>query len=281
MNYRHIYHAGNFADVFKHVVLIALISHLLKKDKPFCYLDTHAGAGRYDLTSDIAKKTGEFQNGVSRIYYRKDCPEIIKKYQEIIKFCQPNQQKELDSAVNPRNDGSSSIVCYPGSPLFVYSMLREQDRMILSELHPSDARSLKEEFCHDRLVSVHQMDGYESMKAFLPVKSGRGFILIDPPFEKPDEFKCIFKALKIAHEKFPQGIYAIWYPTKEPQKVERFHKELSKIGFEKIIRLSFSVKPQLEAVEFVSCGMTIINPPFEFEKQFKPVFAWLQKALVL
>jgi 23S rRNA (adenine2030-N6)-methyltransferase len=268
MNYRHIYHAGNFADVFKHVVLIGLVQHLLKKEKPFCFMDTHAGTGRYDLTSEIAKKTGEFNQGVSRVYHRTDCPSLIKDYQDIIKSYQSNTSNNI-------------VSCYPGSPLFVYALLREQDRMILSELHPADARTLKQEFWNDDRVAVHQMDGYQSINAFLPIKQGRGLILIDPPFEKPDEFKRIFEALNTAYKKFPHGLYAIWYPMKEPRKVERFHHELQKIGFEKITQLNFSVSEEIGSTGLVSCGLTIINPPFEFEQQINPVLSWLRKALAL
>ena len=168
MNYRHVYHAGNFADVFKHVVLLTLLRHLHKKPQPFCYLDTHAGSGRYLLSSPEAQRTLEYSQGIGRLYAAADLPPLLADYVERV--------RGADAA-----NSADALLVYPGSPLIAQTMLRPQDRAVLMELHPADAASLKALFRGNRQVAVHAGNGYHGLKAFLPPPERRGLVLIDPP----------------------------------------------------------------------------------------------------
>ena len=171
MNYRHLYHAGGFADVFKHVVLSLVLRRLAEKDTPFCVLDTHAGIGRYDLETPAAQKTGEYRQGIAKVLLAKDAPAELGPYLDLIR------------ALNP----GGALRWYPGSPLVEQRLTRPQDRLVLMELHPEDARTLKRSFAGDPRVGVHHEDGYLGVKAFLPPKERRGLVLIDPPYEERDE----------------------------------------------------------------------------------------------
>jgi 23S rRNA (adenine2030-N6)-methyltransferase len=280
MNYKHIYHAGNFADVFKHLVLILLIEALRKKDKPFLYLDTHAGTGIYDLTSEIAKKTNESSNGVSRIYHLTNVPSAVKIYQQIIRNL---------------NDNSETLRFYPGSPYIVASLLRDNDRMVLTELHEEEYTILKDNVAADfsprnklKNIAIHHLDGYQALKAFLPPKDiGRGLILIDPPFEQNIEWNQVINGLDIALQRFPHGIYAIWYPNKDHKITSSFYSDLKqKINYKDILRVEFEITktpafPDRDAkfarTPLSSCGMIIINPPWQFKKELDPIMAWLKK----
>jgi len=275
MNYRHIYHAGNFADVFKHVVLLALIDALSKKEKPWCYLDTHAGTGRYDLFSMEAQKTKEFQNGVQEIVTRKivagtTTHAIIQQYLSILK-----------SEDYPH--------FYPGSPSFVYHCLRPQDRMVLIEKHPEEAMALKMLFkerggSSHQTISIHQQDGYQSIKAFLPPKERRGLILIDPPFEQLDEWEQIVQSLKLGMQRFASGIFAIWYPIKDTISVQRFHQALQALNQEpsaqstessgtrkEILIAEFHLYPETMAQGLRGAGMVIVNPPWKMMDTLNPL----------
>ncbi|MBU0455622.1 MAG: 23S rRNA (adenine(2030)-N(6))-methyltransferase RlmJ [Pseudomonadota bacterium] len=270
MNYRHIFHAGNFADVFKHCLLILLTQSLSKKETPFCYLDTHAGIGLYDLTSPEAQKTKEYENGVSRILSLEQAPPIIKTFQNIIQNMNAHERTACEAFPH----------FYPGSPSFVRALLRPQDRMILVELHPEDVKSLKQFFRKDSQTAVHHNDGYQAIKAFLPPKEKRGLILIDPPFEKTDEFQNIIKAMKTAYRKFPTGVYAIWYPIKDQIAVNRFHNQLKGLGFSAIATTNFScssIETKPDATPLCKMGMVIVNPPFQFEQEWNALREWLKK----
>jgi 23S rRNA (adenine2030-N6)-methyltransferase len=295
MNYRHIFHAGNFADVFKHLVLILLIESLCKKEKPFFYLDTHAGSGIYDIGSETAKKSAEFVNGISRIYNLTECPEVVKQYQEII--------RKLNS------EKPGTLRFYPGSPYIVYSMLREHDHMVLTELHEEEYETLKNNVAagfslrniytqakacgynfqnKSKNIAIHHIDGYQALKAFLPPKSiGRGLILIDPPFEQNIEWNQIINGLEIALQRFPHGIYAIWYPNKDNKITSSFYSDLKqKLSYKDILRIEFEATktaafPDRDAAfgrtPLNSCGMIIINPPWQFKQQLDPILTWLKK----
>jgi len=274
MNYRHSYHAGNFADVFKHCILILLMQSLLQKDKEVTYLDTHAGIGKYDLTAEDAQKTKEYENGIRRLY--KFCgdlelPPLINDYLRIVKEFNPGC-----SGINnfPR--------FYPGSPWIVRALLRKQDYMILVEKHPDEMLSLKKEFKRDKKVAVHYLDGFQGLKAFLPPKNGRGLTLIDPSYEDIAEFQKIVLSLEIVLDRFPIGIYAIWYPIKDLAAVKHFHQDLIKLNVKKILIAELSVGVDLGSENGLrSCGMVIINPPWKFEEKLKPVLEYLRKVLAI
>lgn len=265
MNYRHIYHAGSFADVFKHIVLIALIRALSRKEKPFCYLDTHAGVARYDLFALEAKKTQEAQNGIFKLPLEKNLPQLAAEYVQII------------TAFNQEN---SQLQFYPGSPRIVRPLLRSADRMILTELHPRDFDKLKQEFLRDRQVLVQQQDAYQALKAFLPPKERRGLVLIDPPFEKMDEFKQIIAGLKNALERWATGVYAIWYPLKDKIEIEKFYRSLKNLNKNTLIA-ELNIYPKDVMMGLPGCGMAIINPPYQLDVTLKEVMPWLWSVLAI
>lgn len=272
MNYRHIYHAGNFADVFKHCVLLLLIESLLHKDKPFCYVDTHAGIGIYDLQSEFAQKTLEYSLGVAHILdcAAQDIPPELAPYLAAIK------QLNFPFVTMPLN--GSNLRFYPGSPYLVRSLLRAHDRMILTELHKEDVLQLKQVFARDKQVAVHHCDGYQGLKAFLPPRERRGLVLIDPAFEQKNEFELILAALQTALSRWQSGIYAIWYPITDFALVSNFRRFLRKMSVPVLI-CEMTINKQTALKEFVGCGFAIINPPWQLDKKLQRVLPWLWKAL--
>lgn len=252
MNYRHIYHAGNFADVVKHVVLLTLLQYLHKKPQPFCYLDTHAGIGRYPLDSVEAQKTLEYHQGVERLYTAAGLPQEIADYIERVRGSDPA-------------NSTGHLAVYPGSPLLARGLLRPQDRAVLLELHPSDAASLKALFRSDRQVAVHATDGYQGLKAFLPPPERRGLVLIDPPFEAVNEFERLVDGLREATRRWPTGMYAVWYPIKDRRDTYRFEAALKKIGLPKLLLAELCLFPDDLPDRFNGCGMAIVNPPWQHD----------------
>lgn len=251
MNYRHIYHAGNFADVVKHLTLVALLEQLQRKPQPFCYLDTHAGLGEYSLESEQARKTLEYVNGVGRLLQARNLPAEIEHYLALVR------------ARNP----AGALQRYPGSPALARALLRPQDRAVLMELHPEDAAVLKTRFRGDDQVAVHHMDGYHGLKAFLPPAERRGLVLIDPPFEVTDEFERMVEGLRQAHRRWPTGVYALWYPVKDRRGVWHFHQDLKKSGIRKILLAELCLYPEDDPERFNGCGMVIVNPPWQLDSR--------------
>ncbi|EKD77503.1 MAG: hypothetical protein ACD_42C00315G0001 [uncultured bacterium] len=255
MNYRHIYHAGNFADVIKHIVLITLLKSLQKKEVPFCLLDTHAGIGLYDLHSNESQKKQESQNGIGKLFFSRseEIPEIIKNYLEIVK-----------------KYNADELLFYPGSPLIAENTLRENDQLILCELHPDDFQTLKTPFSKKNNIAIHHMDAYLAMKAFLPPKLKRGLVLIDPPFEKTDEFQKIIDGLKHTLKHWRSGIFMIWYPIKNTDHVKKFYDEIQNIAVSHLI-IEFGLLDSVEPGKLSECGLLIINPPWKIADELKTV----------
>jgi 23S rRNA (adenine2030-N6)-methyltransferase len=249
VNYRHLFHAGNFADVFKHVALLLLLRALQKKDTPFCYLDTHAGAGRYDFTEPAAQRSPEYRDGIARLWERETAG-VIGDYVATVR----------------RYNEDGRLRFYPGSPLLARQWLRPQDRMVLCERHPEEYQRLRAEFAADRRVAVHERDGYEAMKALLPPPERRGLVLIDPPYEQPDEFERIVKALRAAHRRWATGVYAVWYPIKDRAAVERFHARLGASEWRKLLAAELTVFPEDTAFRLNGCGLAIINTPWGLDR---------------
>ncbi len=243
-----------------------LAGSLFKKNSPLLYLDTHAGIGKYDLTAESTQKTREYENGVARIYNLHDCPSTIKTYQDTVR------------AVNSH---TKKLHFYPGSPLIMRMLLRTQDHMVLTELHKEDVLLLKRYFYRDKQVAVHHTNGYQGLKAFLPPKCGRGLILIDPPFEEKNEFEQIVTELQTALKRFSSGIYMIWYPIKNLLEVKNFYANLRTIECKNILAIELSVNKNIEDSGLTSCGLIIINAPWQFEIELKPTLSWLCKALAL
>lgn len=257
MNYRHIFHAGNFADVFKHIVLVLLTQSFFRKETAFCYLDTHAGIGSYDLSSAPAQKSKEYENGIKKLFQAKNPPELIREYLAAI----------------------TSHQQYPGSPELVKRLIRPQDRMILNELHPEDYETLKTHFAHNKQVAVHHQDGYQSLKAFLPPKEKRGLILIDPPYEKTNELTQLTSILQQTLKRFETGVYAIWFPIKHRHSIERFYQDLKNKISRPMLTCELSIYPENLATHLNGCGMLIINPPFQIDQQLNTVLPWLWEQL--
>jgi 23S rRNA (adenine2030-N6)-methyltransferase len=270
MNYKHIYHAGNFADVTKHLILMALITSLKAKNKPFCYIDTHAGAGYYDLFSDVANKTKEFTLGIEKIIQAEHPPMLVKEYLTTI--------HDINNKLTHSN--FASLRYYPGSPLIARHLLRASDRIVACELHPEEYQALRTTFNLDKQVAVHHTDGFLGLKAFLPPKEHRGLILIDPPYEDPDEFNRIARTLPIALKRFETGIYAIWYPIKEKIQLERFYRTLSAAISQPIMIVELTIYPDI-ANHLNGSGLAIINPPWQFETAMHDILPWIWKALTI
>jgi len=265
MNYRHTYHAGNFADVFKHIILVALTQSLTQKETGFCYLDTHAGIGQYDLLTGPAQKNKEFKNGILKVLTQPKPPTLVQSYLECVQ------------AMNPGT--SDTLHYYPGSPAIVRHFLRPQDRMVLCELHEDDWESLKNNFHHDKQIAVHHQDGYQGLKAFLPPKERRGFVLIDPPYEKPDEATTAVAGLCMALERWETGTYALWYPIKERRSIERFHRTLTQKISHPVLIVELSIYPDNVATHLNGNGIAIVNPPWQLEQTIKEALGWLWRAL--
>ena len=261
--YRHLFHAGNFADVFKHALLTRLVLAFEKKDKPFFVLDTHAGIGRYDLTHEWALKNAEFRDGIAMVWGRKDVPDEFIPYFE---------------AIRAENAGSA-LRFYPGSPRIVRRLLRPVDRLVLVELNRKDCENLGGLFGGDRQTTVHLMDGYQSLKAFLPPKERRGLIFIDSSFDRAREFDRLTEGLVEAHRRFSTGVYALWYPLMEPLAMRAFERGIVACGIRKILQLEISVLPDEWSGGMRGCGMLVVNPPFGFEQDARSMLKWLQPVL--
>jgi 23S rRNA (adenine2030-N6)-methyltransferase len=265
LSYRHLFHAGNFADVFKHALLARLLIAIASKDKPYLYLDTHAGIARYDLRHPWAQKAREYENGIARVWKAADAPRELEPYLDIVR------------ALNP--DGQLRI--YPGSPLVARRFIRGSDRMVLVELNKVDCAELKAVFEHERRVAVQLMDAYQGLKAYLPPPERRGLVLIDSSFDRAREFDRIVKALKDAHARWPTGVYAVWYPIMEPAPMRDFALAIERSGIRKVLRLEIVVRDRDDSGIIPGCGMLVINPPWHFDDEAKPLVEWLATKLVV
>jgi len=262
LSYRHLFHAGNFADVFKHSLLARLLIALGTKPTPYCYLDTHAGTGRYDLSHPWAQKAREFESGIGRLWARRDFPEALAPYMD---------------AVRAENPGGN-LRYYPGSPLIALRLRRPGDRLVFTELNKTDCGVLQTLLARERNVTAQLMDGYQALKAFLPPKERRGLIMIDSSFDRANEFDRIIRALKQAHARFATGIFSVWYPLMGKGPVRDFERGVERTGIRRILRLEFSVAEA--GSPFVSgCGMLVINPPWRFDAEARPLVDWLWRAL--
>ncbi|MER8379810.1 23S rRNA (adenine(2030)-N(6))-methyltransferase RlmJ [Mesorhizobium sp. M1399] len=268
MNYRHAYHAGNFADVVKHAVLSRLIEYLKQKDKAFRVIDTHAGIGRYDLSSTEAQKTGEWQGGIGRLA---DCAHAAPAAALGAPFIGAVRWLNPDGGVKK----------YPGSPLIARHLLRKQDRLSAVELHPKDAARLKALFDGDFQTRVIELDGWLALGAHLPPKEKRGLVLIDPPFEEEGEFGRLVDALQRAHRRWPGGIYALWYPLKDRKAVAAFRKALKQTGIPRLLDVGFEIRPASVEPSLDGCGMVMVNPPFTLEGELRTLLPALHRLLAV
>jgi 23S rRNA (adenine2030-N6)-methyltransferase len=269
MNYLHAYHAGSFADVVKHTLLVTLLESLQRKETPFCYLDTHAGAGYYDLSSAAAQKSKEYLSGITKLLQAENVPAAIQPYLDFVKHFGAQFGHCADA----------NIRHYPGSPSIAYHFARPQDRLILCELHGETYHLLKKLFAHHKQAAVHQTDGFSALKAFLPPKERRGLILIDPPYEQPDEFDHINTFLRSVFPHFDTGIYAIWYPLKNKMAVSHFKKNLAEQIQKPILCAELSIYTADASHQLNGCGLLIINAPWQFEQTIQGFFPWMWERL--
>ncbi len=263
LSYRHSFHAGNHADVVKHIVQSLILDALKQKDKPFVYHDTHSGVGRYDLTHEWSEKTGEYKQGIARIWEQNNLPEDLKSYLDAI--------KALNNGDNLRY--------YPGSPRVARAQLRSQDRMVLTELHPSDYPLLEQEFHRDHQVSIYKEDGFSRLKASLPPQERRGLVLIDPPYELAKEYRDVVQAIYQSHKRWATGIYAIWYPVVNRCDIDDMLEGLEGLGIRKILQIELGVSPDTNERGMTASGMIVINPPWKLESQMQEILPFLQQAI--
>ncbi|MGT3005713.1 23S rRNA (adenine(2030)-N(6))-methyltransferase RlmJ [Pasteurella multocida] len=265
LSYRHSFHAGNHADVLKHLVLMLIIENLQQKEKGFYYLDTHAGVGRYRLFSEEAEKTAEFEQGIARLWQRDDLPEEVARYIKLIKQV---------------NYGGKALRYYAGSPLIAAKMLRSQDRALLTELHPSDYPLLRNNFKEFDNVTTKRYNGFQQLKATLPPKERRGLVLIDPPYELKEDYDLVVNAIEEGYKRFATGIYAIWYPVVLRQQTKRILKGLEKTGIRKILQIELAVRPDSDQCGMTASGMIVINPPWTLTQQMQNILPYLTNVLV-
>jgi 23S rRNA (adenine2030-N6)-methyltransferase len=247
MNYRHAYHAGNFADCFKHALLVAMLDSLARKPAPYFVLDTHAGAGDYDLEAEAARRTDEATPGIRRLL-QKPSP-VLGRYLGLVE----------------------QLGLYPGSPALIRAVLRESDHLTCCELHPEDAGTLRRRFHRDAHVEVHERSGWEALGALLPPREKRGLVFIDPPFEARDEFRTLADGFCRGHARFGHGMFAGWYPVKKMAAVREFHASLASSGVPDIVSVELRLRDTSNPDRLNGCGLIVINPPYQFESQARSI----------
>jgi 23S rRNA (adenine2030-N6)-methyltransferase len=266
MNYRHSFHAGNFADVMKHIILVRIIEYLKRKDGAFRVIDTHAGAGVYALGTGNAAKTGEWREGIGRVQTAELSPEVkalLKPYLDAV------------ADVNPKG----GLEFYPGSPAITRHLMRKQDRLTAIELHDQDEKLLAAHFAGDFQARIIHLDGWLALGAHVPPKEKRGLVLIDPPFEESGEFERLVEGVVKAHKRWPGGIYALWYPLKDRKQADRFHKALAGLDIPKILRAGLMLRDWSTPPRMNGSGMIIVNPPFTLEAELKTILPPLANIL--
>ena len=265
LSYRHAFHAGNHADVLKHTIELMLLRYLNQKDKPWWYVDSHAGAGCYELTSGYAAKNAEYESGIARLWSRTDLPPAVADYVELVKSLNPDGQLRL----------------YPGSPLIALQAMRADDRLRLFELHPSDSKLLQENFADaGKRAVIQQTDGFAGLKSVLPPPPRRALVLIDPPFEDKSDYQTVISALQEALKRFATGIYAIWYPHLQRHEVNELTARLKNLPVKSWLHAGINVQtPSTDGFGMHGSSMFILNPPWTLEQDLRGVLPWLTPVL--
>jgi len=265
MNYRHAFHAGNFADVFKHAVIARILLHLREKSAPFRVIDTHAGAGRYDLQGPEAGRTGEWRDGIGRfmaVVWTPAIRALLAPYLDALAACNP----------------ADAVRHYPGSPLLALGLMRPQDRLVVCELEPKAAAALVRNVGFDRRARVVTIDGWTALNAYIPPKERRGLVIVDPAFEAPDEFSRLAQSLESAHRKWPTGCYVLWYPIKDRSGPDALAKRLQRAGIAKVLRAELLRMPQ-DPDQLTGAGLIIVNPPWRLAAELKQLLPALVSVL--
>lgn len=274
MNYRHHYHAGNYADVMKHALLVQLVRSLQKKEKGFLYLDTHAGRGRYDLQQAMAGESlarkPEWPEGIGRLWSEPDgaLPAGVRDYLALI--------RDFDRGAGNLDPGPRF---YPGSPLIVQRLARPVDRLALCEKHPEEFSALQNEFGWAGRISMHASDGYAALRSMLPPLERRALVLIDPPFEAQDEFAQITRSLAAGLKRLSSGVFAVWYPLTVRARVDEFLRGIHDLNPPPTLALELAIAGDASLLKMKGCGVVVINPPWRFEDDVGPTMAFLAKVL--
>ena len=254
MNYAHVFHAGNFADVFKHALLARILVYLNRKDAPYRVIDTHAGEGAYDLAREEADRTGEWREGIGRLAAldrTSDAGQLLAPYLDIVGACDAEGRPQI----------------YPGSPAIAQKLARRSDRLVFCEKHPEAFAALKARFARDRRVKTLDLDGWTALGAFTPPPERRGLALVDPPYEARDEFARLAKAFAAAHAKWSTGVYALWYPAKDRRETDDLWRSVRASGARSALRLELAVAPTEEGGGLTRTGLVVVNPPFVLEAE--------------
>jgi 23S rRNA (adenine2030-N6)-methyltransferase len=269
LSYRHAFHAGNFADVVKHVVLIELLRALARKPAPWRCVDTHAGAGRYDLARPPAVEQREFEHGIARLWQHTGaCPPAVADYLALLRALNPPESREAD---HPR--------IYPGSPLIAQALMRADDRLVCCELHPADYAELRTLLGDDPRVELHHADGYATLAALLPPRERRGLVLIDPAYERHDELDRLAAGLRAGLRRFGHGVFSAWYPITRTVPAARLLETVSASGARKVLRAELCVLADDHPRGLNGSGMLIINPPYRTDEALRNILAWLHPLL--
>lgn len=266
MNYRHAFHAGNFADVHKHSILVRVLLHLRAKPAAFRVIDTHAGSGRYDLFGSEATRSGEWHQGIERVWRAREAGavhDLIKPYLDVV------------AALNPGGE----LRTYPGSPLVAQSLLRAQDRLIACELEPGSARALAATLRGDQRAKALRIDGWTAAAAYVPPPERRGLVLIDPPFEEAADFTHLSNILAVAHRKWPTGIYLLWYPIKDRGAPDALARRLRKLSVPNMLRSELTIGPPRAEGGLIGSGLVVVNPPFTLERDLRSLMPDLCRLL--
>jgi len=263
LSYRHAFHAGNFADVLKHIILIQLFEYLSKKDQPICCIDTHAGAGDYVLDSAYALKNSEFENGIGKLWQRHDLPDAVASYVELIK----------------RANNNGKMTHYLGSPLIIQQLLRKQDRLCLYELHSTEVDLLSTAIGRDKRVKIFHADGLKNSLGLLPPQERRGLILIDPSYELKTDYVDVANTLCAMHKRFATGTYALWYPVVDRRRNQALERALQTSGIKNIQLFELGIAADSDEYGMTASGLIIINPPWTLTTQMQTVLPWLVEVL--
>ena len=266
LSYRHAFHAGNFADLLKHFTQIEILNYLKKKDKPFDYIDTHAGAGIYKLNAEMAKKNKEYLNGIGHFFKDTNAIDEIVPLLEQIDICQQENAQGED-------------LLYPGSPVIANQLLRRQDKAWLHELHTTDINILESHFARKRNVYVRKQDGFQGLLGLLPCASRRAFVLIDPPYEIKDDYDKVVDVVEKAHRKMANTIFAIWYPVVDRERIERIEAGLKQSGLRSIYQFELGIKADTDQKGMTSAGMIVINPPWTLYGKMQKLLPELAKVV--
>ncbi|UUO22503.1 23S rRNA (adenine(2030)-N(6))-methyltransferase RlmJ [Colwellia sp. M166] len=268
LSYRHAFHAGNFADVLKHSVLTLVLEYMTRKDKGFYYIDSHSGAGMYQLADEYAQKTGEYKDGIAKLIENDDLPEALQPYIDLVKILNENSI-----------DDNGEITLYPGSPGIARQFTRRQDSVHLFELHPTDIEHLKEYSQRWNKSHVKQSDGYQGVLGLVPPPNRRGVVLIDPPYELKEDYIKAVRTIVNAYKKFATGTYILWYPVVKRELVEQMQSAFTKSDVRNVLQVEYCQKTDTQEYGMTGTGLFIVNPPWQLTKQLEEILPYLIEKL--